>query len=56
VAEQYGDLRLGLTDASLAVIAARHHTVNILTLDETHFRLVRPLWGRTFTILPADAA
>jgi hypothetical protein len=46
---------LGLTDASIAVIAARHHTANILTLDERHFRAVRPLWGEAFRLLPADA-
>jgi predicted nucleic acid-binding protein len=24
------------------------------TLDERHFRPVRPLWGKAFTLLPAD--
>jgi uncharacterized protein len=55
VAEQYGDLELGLTDASTVVIAARHQTLNVLTLDERHFRVVRPLSGKAFRILPADA-
>ena len=55
IAERYSDMRIGLTDASIAVIAARHHTVNILTLDERHFRAVRPLWGEAFKLLPADA-
>lgn len=54
VVERYEDLKLGLTDASIAVIAARHHTVSILTLDERHFRFVRPLWGKAFRLLPAD--
>jgi hypothetical protein len=54
LAEHYSDLKLGLTDASNAVIAAKHHTVNILTLDERHFRVVRPLWGEAFKLLPAD--
>jgi predicted nucleic acid-binding protein len=56
VAERYADLRIGLTDASIAVIAARHKTMDILTLDERHFRAVRPLWGKSFRLLPADAA
>ncbi len=55
LAERYSDLKLGLTDAANAVIAARHHTVSILTLDERHFRIVRPLWGEAFKLLPADA-
>jgi hypothetical protein len=26
----------------------------LLTLDERHFRAIRPLWGDAFTLLPAD--
>lgn len=54
VVEQYRDLRLGLADASLVVLAARHRTRRILTLDERAFRAVEPLQGGSFTILPAD--
>ncbi|HWO71465.1 MAG TPA: PIN domain-containing protein [Actinomycetota bacterium] len=53
--EQYRPLGIGLADASVVVIAARHGTTRVLTLDERHFRAVRPLRGRTFRILPADA-
>lgn len=52
---RYADLGVGLADASLVVIAARHGTDRILTLDERHFRALRPLRGGAFTILPADA-
>jgi predicted nucleic acid-binding protein len=52
---RYRDLEIGLTDASLVVLAARVETKRILTLDERHFRAIRPLGGGTFTILPADA-
>jgi len=52
---RYADMRLGLADASIVVIAARHGTDRILTLDERHFRAVRPLVGDAFTILPVDA-
>lgn len=52
--ERYGNLQIGLADASLAVIAARSRTTRILTLDERHFRSIRPLWGKAFTLLPAD--
>lgn len=51
---RYAGLGIGLADASLVVIAARHGTDRILTLDERHFRAVRPLQGGAFTILPAD--
>jgi uncharacterized protein len=52
--ERYGELRLGLADASVAVIAGRARTTRVLTLDERHFRSVRPLWGNAFELLPAD--
>ena len=51
---RYGDLRLGLADASVVVIAGAARTTRLLTLDERHFRAVRPLWGKAFTLLPAD--
>ena len=56
VAERYRDLRLGLVDASLVVLAQRHGTTRIVTFDERTLRAVGPLQGGTFTILPADAA
>jgi uncharacterized protein len=54
VAERHRSLRLGLTDASIVVLAARYGTLDILTLDERHFRAVRPTPRRHFRILPAD--
>jgi len=50
--ERYRDLRLGLADASLAVLAERYATRRILTFDERAFRVVEPLQGGSFTILP----
>jgi uncharacterized protein len=52
--ERYEDMRIGLADASLVVLAARYDTARLLTLDEKHFRAIRPLRGDAFTILPAD--
>ena len=52
--DRYADLRLGLTDASVAVLAARHRTTRLLTLDERDFRPMRPLYGTAFTLLPSD--
>jgi predicted nucleic acid-binding protein len=50
----YGGLRPGLADASVVVIAGAARTTRLLTLDDRHFRAVRPLWGKAFTLLPAD--
>jgi uncharacterized protein len=53
VAMRYGDMELGLTDASIVVLAARHKTTTILSLDHKHFTAVRPLTdGASFTLLP----
>jgi uncharacterized protein len=52
---QYEDLRLGLADLSVVVLAARSQTTRLLTFDERDFRAVTPLQGGTFTLLPADA-
>jgi predicted nucleic acid-binding protein len=56
VVEQHRDLRLGLADASLVVLAHRYNTDRLLTFDERAFRAVRPLQGGAFTVLPADAS
>ena len=53
LARTYRDLRLGIADASLLVLAARHRTVRIATLDRTDFLAVRPLHGDAFQLLPA---
>jgi len=53
--ERYQDLQMGVADASIAVIAAKARTTRLLTLDERHFRGLRPLWGEAFTLLPADS-
>jgi predicted nucleic acid-binding protein len=53
--EQYADRNLGLADAANVVLAARYRTTHLLTLDQRGYRVVRPLWGDAFTLLPADA-
>ena len=55
VTKRYGDLKVGLTDASITVLAAHHQTTRLLTLDERHFRAMTPLDGSdAFTLLPTD--
>lgn len=55
VQRQYGGLDLDLADAVTVVLAARHATSDLLTLDERDFRTVRPLTShRWFRLLPRD--
>ena len=52
VVERYADQGIGVADASNVVLAARHHTRTIVTLDRRHFDVVRPLGGGRFSVLP----
>jgi uncharacterized protein len=52
---KYRSLRIGLADASIAVLAARYNEFDLLTLDERHFRAIRPAPRKNFRLLPADA-
>lgn len=52
IVERYRDLDVGLADASIVVLAARHGTWDVLTLDERHFRAVRGPKGQVFNVLP----
>ena len=55
VVERYADLGIGLADASNAVLANRHDLLDVLTLDERHFRVLRGPRNQPFRLLPADA-
>ncbi len=52
VVRRYQDQNVGLTDASLVVLAERYGTRTVLTLDRRHFGVLRPLSGGRFRILP----
>lgn len=52
VVEQYADLNIGVTDASIVVLAQRHRTDRVLTLDRRHFDVLRTADGSSFTVLP----
>jgi len=54
ILDHYADLDLGLADASLIVLAQRHDVVDVLTLDERHFRTVLGPGDKPFRVLPAD--
>ncbi len=55
VLRAHRDLDLGLADASIVVLADRHSVLDVLTLDERHFRALRGPRGKPFRLLPADA-
>ncbi len=52
--DRYRDLRIGLADASLVVLANRYGSRRIVTVDERVFRTITPIGGGRFTLLPAD--
>ena len=52
VMERYLDQEIGLADASLVVLSDRYKTDRLLTLDHRHFRVLRTLAGKPFTVLP----
>jgi predicted nucleic acid-binding protein len=53
--ERYADLHIGLTDASVVILAIRHRTLDLLSTDERHFRALRGPGGKPFRLLPFDA-
>jgi predicted nucleic acid-binding protein len=55
VVMQYRDLQIGLADASVAVLAQRHRTSDIFTLDARHFRAMQTAGGGSYRLLPADS-
>ena len=54
IMERYADLRIGLADASVVVLAGRHRTLDLLCTDERHFRALRGHGGKAFRLLPFD--
>lgn len=53
---QYHDLVLGIADCSVVATAERLGIQRLLTLDERHFRAIRPKSLDHFILLPADSA
>lgn len=51
---QYADLKIGLADASIVILAQKHGLIDILTFDARHFRAMRGSGGRPFRLLPDD--
>jgi predicted nucleic acid-binding protein len=51
---EYRDLGLGVVDASVIVLAERLGEPKIATLDQRHFRAVRPAHVNALRLLPFD--
>jgi predicted nucleic acid-binding protein len=50
--EQYADLPLGTSDASVIALAERLDVTEVATLDLRHFTIVRPRHVQALTLLP----
>ena len=55
IVDRYADLRIGLADASIVVLAERHSVNSVLTLDQRHFRAMRIERRKRFKVLPFDS-
>ena len=54
IMDRYADLRIGLADASVVVLANRHRTLDLLCTDKRHFRALKASGGKPFRLLPFD--
>ncbi|NLT06677.1 MAG: PIN domain-containing protein [Solirubrobacterales bacterium] len=52
--DEYSDLPLGGTDASVIALAERLDTATVITLDRRHFTVVRPNHRDALELLPAE--
>jgi predicted nucleic acid-binding protein len=52
IVRNYRDQQIGLTDASEIILAARHQTTTIATLDRRHFNVLRLPDGKPVHIIP----
>ena len=54
VIARHNGLGIGLADALIVVLSRRLGCLDVLTLDERHFRVLRGFKDRPFRVLPAD--
>ncbi len=52
IIEKFPDQDIGVTDASMVVLADRYQTRTIVTLDRRHFDVLRPIGGGRFSVRP----
>lgn len=53
--DQYGDADLGFVDAAVVAVVERLGEKKLATLDQRHFRAVRPRHAESLRLLPVDA-
>lgn len=53
---QYSDLPLGFADAAVLALVERLNEVKLATLDQRHFRIVRPRHTSSLLLLPVLAS
>lgn len=54
VIERHDGLGIGLSDATTVVLSRRLGCLDVLTLDERHFRVLQGFRDRPFRVLPTD--
>lgn len=54
IQRKYAGLAVGVVDASVLALVERLGEAKLATLDQRHFRALRPLSGGTLRLLPAD--
>jgi hypothetical protein len=52
ILEAYADARIDFADATIVAMAERLQVTRILTIDQRHFRIVRPRHCTAFELLP----
>lgn len=52
ICDRYGDSRVGFVDAAVLAVVERLREPKLATLDQTHFRLMRPRHVDALTLLP----
>lgn len=52
IVQKYSDQGIGVTDASLVLLAKHFDTRTILTLDRRHFDVLKALQGKRFVVVP----
>ena len=52
ILDKYHDMDLDFVDAAVVAIAERLNITRVLTLDQRHFRVIRPSHCTAFEILP----
>jgi hypothetical protein len=53
--ERYADVDLGFVDAAVLAVVERLDEPKLVTLDERHFRMLRPRHVDSLRLLPGDA-